>query len=338
MQTEQTFPVIGFNNQSSPKRLRVYLVVALAFFGFILSVTQVFGESLDYSQYFAFFDLARSEGLDIISVSRFEPGFSIFSAFLTALFISNLVVYAWIVAAAMLLKGWAINAYSSSQKIFLVLAIFYLVRYFPLHELTQLRAACAIALLLVGVIFLWGGNLRYGLLIFASSVFLQMSALAVIPALFLKVSKRWEVILIAISAYILTSILMGEISGYLANYIEILSAYQKNGYYETKPNPFAIHLLIDWWIIIFSLISWSRLTLLMRRVIMLELIGMAIFYAGIDFGVIAHRIRDFYSIFWVFFIADGLRLGATKVLSYSFVLVCVLFYSYLFILSGNFFH
>jgi hypothetical protein len=65
---------------------------------------------------------------------------------------------------------------------------------------------------------------------------------------------------------------------------------------------------------------------------------MAIFYGTMNFGVVAHRLREFYSVFWVLFIADGLRLKETKLLSYGFVAVCVIFYSYVFFISGTFFH
>lgn len=325
-------------NHLSYKRQGLYFILLFAFIGFLLSVTQIFGESPDYSQYDGFFDLVRSEGLDVLAVSRFEPGFSIFALGLTTMFTANVVVYSWIVIAAMLLKGWAIKTSSSSNQIFVLVAAFYLVRYFPLHELTQLRVACAIALIMVGAIFLWEGKLRYGLLICASSVLFQMSAAAIIPVIFLTVSKRWQVILIATVAFILTSIFTDLVAGYLAEYIQILNAYQTHGFSDIKPNPFGIQLLIDWGMIIVALIMWARLTLLMKRVILLELIGMAIFYGGIEFGVIAHRLRESYSVFWIFFIADGLRLKATKVFSYGFAFVCIIFYSYVFFISGNFFH
>lgn len=321
----------------SYKRKGLYFILFFVFSGFLLAISQIFGVGPDYFNYDDFFDLVRTEGLDVLALSRFEPGFSIFSVFLTTVFTTNVIVYGWIVAAAMLLKGWAIKAISSNNQIFLMVAAFYLVRYFPLHELTQLRAACAIALIMVGAILLWEGKLRYGLLICASSVLFQMSAAAIIPALFLPASKRWQVMLIATAAFILTSIFTSVVTGYLAEYIQILNSYQTHGFSDIKPNPFAIQLLIDWGMIFVALIMWDRLTLLMKRIILVELIGMAIFYGGMEFGVIAHRIRELYSVFWVFFIADGLRLKATKIFSYGFVFVCILFYSYVFFISGNFF-
>ena len=75
----------------------------------------------------------------------------------------------------------------------------------------------------------------------------------------------------------------------------------------------------------------------MRRVVLVEIIGMAIFYGGIDFPVIAHRTREFYIVFWVLFVADGVRQNGNKLLTYSFVFICIIFYSYVFIFSKKIF-
>lgn len=313
-------------------------MMLFALFGFLLAITQILGQSPDYSDYNDFFDLIRSEDLNILTVSRFEPGFSILALGLTKLFTTNVIVYGWIVVAAMLLKGWAINAYSSNQKIFFVVAAFYFSRYFPLHELTQLRAACAIALILVGTIYLWKGNLFIGALICASALLFHMSAAAVIPALFVAAYKRWQVIFIGLMAFVFTFAFSGILTGYLGDFIPMVDAYQTGGFGEDRPNPFAVQLLIDWTMIAVSLIMWDRLSLLMKRIVLLEIIGVAIFYGGIDFPVIAHRLREFYSVFWVFFVVDGLRQNATKWLTYCFVFLSVIFYSYVFVISGNFFN
>jgi len=320
------------------KRWSVYLIVVFSCLGFLLAVTQILGQSPDYSSYDDFLNLVRSEGLDTLAVSRFEPGFSLFSFFLTTLFATNVVVYSWIVVAAMLLKGWAIHAYSSSQKIFIVVAAFYLVRYLPLHELTQLRAACAIGFLMVAATLLWNGNRLYGLLACVTALLFHMSAAAIIPALFLPPPKRWQVIFIAIVTFVLTFMFSSFLTDYLANFIQIIESYETQGFGELEPNPFAIQLLIDWAMIAVSLVMWNRLSLLMRRIIILELLGMAIFYGAIEFPSIAHRIREFYSVFWVFFVADGLRQKATRLVTYGFILVSIIFYSYVFVFSGTFYH
>ena len=316
----------------------MYATLFFVLIGLLLSATQILGESPDYSQYDEFFALIRNEGLDALVESRFEPGFSIFAFFLTTLSSVNIVVYSGIVVAAMLLKGWAISAYSASLNIFIITALFYFARYFPLHELTQLRAACAIALILSGAVFLWKGNLVIGALLCALSLLFHMSAAAVIPALLLVVSQRSRVILIACVIFIFTSAFSGILTGYLGNFISMVDSYQTSGFGKDLPNPFAVQLLIDWTMIAISLVMWDRLSLLMKRIVLLELIGMGVFYGVNEFAVVAHRIREFYSVFWVLFVADGLRQKDTKLLIYGFVLTCIIFYFYIFVFSKNFFN
>ena len=315
-----------------------FFVSLFVLLGFLLSITQLFGQSPDYLDYSNFFDLTRSEGLNIFNVTRFEPGFSFIAFVLTTLSHSNVVVYSWIVTTSLLIKGWTIRAYSSSQKIFVFVAAFYLIRYFPLHELTQLRAALSIALIMSGSMLLWRGYLLYGIVICGLALLFHMSSAAIIPTLFLRPTRRWQVVTIAFVLFFFTTAVLNYITGYIADFVAILDSYQRDGFGEEAPNPYSIQLLIDWVMIFVSLVMWSKLSSLMRRVVLLQLIGMAIFYGGIDFPVIAHRIREFYSVFWVFFLIDGMRLKSTRLLSYGFAFVAIVFYFFIFVLDGNFFN
>lgn len=322
------------------KRRNVYsavVIITTGIVGFLLAVTQIFGKSPDYFNYDVFFDLVRRESLSTLSISRFELGFSVLVICLTNFLASNLVVYGWIVFAIMLLKGWAMRAYAPSSKIFLVCIGFYLIRYFSLHELTQLRAACAIAFVLVGSISIWNGYFIRGAFICSLALLFHMSAGAVLPALLLTTTKRWQVVFIGFGVFVFVFVFSNLVTGYLGGYIQVLNSYQTQGFFDVKPNPFAIQLLVDWGLVIIALILWDKLTILMRRIVLIQLIGMAIFYGGIELGVVAHRMREFYSVFWVFFLADGLRLTATRVLSYGFVFICMVFYSYVFFIDGKFF-
>lgn len=306
-------------------------------FAFLFAASRIFGNSLDYFEYDVFFDMARRENVNALFLSRFEPGFTIVAIFLTQLLTSNSIVYGWIVVATMLVKGWAIGVYSSSKQIFIIVAVFYFVRYFPLHELTQLRAACAIAFALWGAMAIWNGRFFAGFLICALAISFHISVIAVMPAFFLSPIKRWKVLFFALITFVLTTIFVGVVTNYAGNLIQIVSTYQANGFGDDKPNPFSVQLLIDWIMIAISLLIWDRLTLLMKRIVLLELVGMALFYGGVEFAIIAHRMREFYSVFWILFVADGLRYGLTRVLSLGFIFISIVFYMYIFFLSGTFF-
>lgn len=321
-------------------RQRAYAIggtVLLGLVGFFLAVTRIFGPSPDYISYDIFFDLVRTEGWNTLTESRFEPGFSVAAVILTKLFSFNAVVYACIVFATMLLKGATIRAYSSSHQIFFAVSVFYLVRYFPLHELTQLRAAVAIALILMGAVLIWQDKFFYGLLICALSLSFHMSVVAVIPALFFTSEKRWKVVLAALGVFAFVLVFSGLVTGYLGNLIKIVEAYQTDGFGDIKPKRFAVQLLVDWFFIFASLLMWKKLSSIMKRIVLLELIGMAVFYGGIDFAVVAHRMREIYSVFWLIFVANGLAHRNTRLLCMGFISVSVVFYSYVFFFSGTFF-
>jgi hypothetical protein len=316
---------------------KLFSIIIFILFGFVLSVTQLLGESPDYSQYEFFFDLVRADGMSTLETSRFEPGFSIFAVLLTTIFTSNVIVYSWIVLTALLLKGWTISVYSPSQKIFLVVAVFYLSRYFSLHELTQLRAACGIGFLLVAAVLFWREKFLYGMLASAVAFSFHMSTLAVVPVLLYQPRNRLNVIIISITVYFFLSSGVSFIADYLANYIKVFEAYQIYGAGDKAPNPLSVVVIFDLIMLIISLIMWDRLSLLMKRIVYIELIGIVFYYGIFDFPVIAQRMREMFSVFWIFYIIDGLKFKSTKILVVGFAFVSIVLYTYIF-LSGEFFH
>lgn len=314
----------------------IYTIFVFSIFGYILSANQFFGISRDYINYVAIFDQARSISLNTLFETRIEPGFTALSIILTKLFSVNLIVYSLIVFASLLLKGWAISNKLLSTKIFFVVAAFYLVRYFPIHELTQLRIGLAISLVLAGSIFLWNGNILVGTLICISSMLFHVSVAAIIPALYIYTPKRWKVTLISLTFFLTSFFLAGLATEYLSGFLTILKDYEANEQFgELKPNILAPYILIDLTMIIISIINWRRLTKLMRRVIILEIIGFSIFYGAIEFSVIAIRIRELFSVFWILYVADGLKQKGMALFIYVFILTNIIFYFYLFFLYSK---
>lgn len=308
-----------------------YLIILFSLFGFILSITQFFGMSRDYQNYVDFFDLARIGGFTTISESRFEPGFSIFSLFFVSIFDTNLVVYSSFVCISMLLKGSVVGIYSSSQKIFILIWVFYIVRYFPLHELTQLRLSIGAGLILLGAILLWNGRIFFGGAVCALALLFHMSTAAIIPILFIRQSKRWQVILLTLVIFIFTFYFADFLNDYLSGFIQVLSDYEENkNKFEEKPNPIAIYILIDWAMIIWSLFYWKYLSEIMRYMVFIELVGFSIFYGAIDFSAVAIRVRELYSIFWIIFAIEGLKKRDTVMPVFVFIIANIIFYFYLF--------
>lgn len=330
--------VHSLHKQFSLKNPSFYLVTLLTFSGFFLSVSQILGESPDYSNYEIFFELIRRDGLSVVYGYRFEPGFTIVAYPLVSFLNSNLMVYGILVSCFLFLKGLVIYLFSSRATVFIATATFYIIRFFPLHELTQLRVGCAVGFLFVGATLLWRGNRLYGLLTCAVSLFFHMSTAIAIPILFFQPIKRRRTI--ALSLVVAVFVFMGTsiTSNYLANYFSVFATYQIVGFGDKTPNPFNVAVLLDWTMITIALIMWNSLSLLMKRIVFAELVGMAIFYGALDYPVIAHRFRELYCVFWVFFVADGLRLKTIiRIPTIVFCMASILLYSYVFIFSGEFF-
>lgn len=312
---------------------RLCPIILLGIFGFVVSITQIFGMSRDYENYEEFFNSIRVGGYAAIFESRFEPGFSILSLFFVSIFNANSAVYSSFVFISMLIKGSVISLYSSSRKIFVLVGIFYIIRYFSLHELTQLRLSIGIGLILSGSIILWSGRVFLGCVVCALALLFHASTAVIIPILLINQSNRWRVILFALIVFVFSFYSVNFLNEYLSGFIQILSDYEANKYqFERRPNPIAIYILIDWVMIIWSLFHWKRLSEIMRRIIFIELVGFSIFYGVIDFSVVAIRVRELYSVFWIIYAIEGLKKRNTAIPVFVFVIVNIIFYFYLFFL------
>lgn len=306
---------------------------------FLIAFYQIPGESRDWQNYDDVFELLRIEGPDTLGISRFEPGFVIVGVLLTKLFSANLAVYGMIAASAMFFKCWVINRFSSQRMIFFFVTLFYLVRFVPLHELTQLRVACSAAFLLPAFVLLGRGNRLAGLTACAAALAFHLSAIVIAPFLFIQSCSRRTVIVIGAAVFISTLLGVGLFTGYFQDSVAVVRMYQEAGFGDDVPNPLSSGLLLDWGMIVVGLLLWDRLSLPMKHVLLLELVGMAIFYASMDFAVISHRIREYFSVFWIFFVAEGLQQELlVKQISILFVTASLILYSYLFFFSGQFFY
>lgn len=327
----------AFTESLSYKWWGVHFILMFMLLGFLVSVTQPFGDSPDYEQYVLFFDSLRISGTDALETSRFEPGFTMVVFLLIPFIGSNIVLYSIFVSAAMFLKGIVLCLSSSSRIIFFTTAFFYLARYFALHELTQVRAACAISSLLIASVFFWGGKRCYGLLACVSALLFHTSSAMIIPNLFFQTTNRLIIIVAGFLTFICVFITANFIFDYLGSSITAVAMYQEKGFGDLDINPFSAALLLDWAMIIIPLVTcWDRCSPLMKRIIFLEVIGMALFYGLIKYPVMAHRIREMYSVFWVFFVADGLRLKVVQIPTLGFVLASIAWYSYITFYRGFF--
>jgi hypothetical protein len=91
----------------------------------------------------------------------------------------------------------------------------------------------------------------------------------------------------------------------------------------------------EFFLIFLSLVFWKDCTDNMKRVIGLQFAGFAIFYGFFEHAVISIRLREVFSVFWLFYVADYSRVTANlRAGIVIFVLLNIALGSYLFYFSG----
>jgi hypothetical protein len=312
-------------------------VLAFAAMGFLLCLTQALGPSPDLYNYSDFFDVLRITGGGelLLQVSRFEAGFTLCAFAFTKVFSSNLALFAAMAFGSLVLKGWVLDRCCAAGWIFVAVAAYYLVRYFPLHEYTQIRVTLALGFLVLSAAAVWSGRLTVALLTCALAISFHTSAIAVIPALFVQPTRRWLAVTMATITFVLVRWKIGAAVDLLTPMTSLM-IYQQQGFGEQDANPLSAALLLDWAVLAFALLNWHCLSLLSRKLLFLQMLSMAIFYGAIGYPVVAHRLHEMYAVFLIFLLADTLRLPKLRLPAAVFMLVSGAWHSYYFYFSDRF--
>lgn len=312
---------------------------------FFAAKLQFPGESPDWVNYNEFFDLIRDEGLGVLVTNRFEPGFGVVSYLLAQLIESNLTVYGIMAGCAIFLKCWTLNKLHISWSIFLLTLFFYFIRFAPLHELTQLRVACASAFLLLATVLVWRDYRMSGWVAYAMAFTFHFTSVVFFPFIFFasfgqksKALSLKVTLAIGLVSFVVASFTIKLLINYFQNYFSVVAMYQETGFGEDAPNLFSMALLIDWGMILISMLLWGRLTILMKYVLLIQLVGVSFFYATIDLPVVAFRLREFFSVFWVLFVAEGLKKeSGMRLFLIFFIIGNSIIYSYHFFFGESYF-
>jgi len=322
-----------------------WLLVAMLVFFVVAS--GLFGQSPDWQNYLEIFDQFRISGVEAGEYDRTEFGFRLFAVLLMGLALSNTAVYAVIASTSVFIKCAAMNAVASSRKAFVFSVIFYLFAFASLHELTQLRAALAIALLFVGFVCLLDKKPLLAFLVALLAVAFHYSTIVVLP-LFLLIYffnnnlvtlTRLRVILTGVAVFAASVTLIALVIAYFEEELPIVAAYQEYGFGDVSTDAFAPHILLNLAMVAVGLLLWDRLTACMRYVLFIQCAGIGVFYATLDFQVVASRVYDLAQTFWVFYVAAGADRDdfLVRMSTQGFVVVSAAAYSYIYFFSGNFF-
>jgi hypothetical protein len=305
--------------------------------GFVLCLTQAYGLSPDFDQYAAFLDRLREGGLAAVRGSRFEAGFTLLSAWMARAISSDLMLVSVLALATLLMKGWALQIACSTRAIFVAVALYYLLRVYPLHELTQIRISVALAFLLLGQVALWSGRRALALLACAIALAFHTSAAAVVPFMLFQPQARWKAVLAAIFVFLAMRLQLAAIVQHGGTILAPLTMYQENGFGDRPVNPVALAILLDWCMVLYALLRWDALSVYSRRALFVPLIGLALYYGAMPYPVLAHRLSEMFAVFWIFFLAGALARSSTRAAAAGFMLLSGAWYSYIYIFSDRVF-
>lgn len=316
--------------------LNFFLITAFA-----VSVAQLFGVSRDYLNYSNFFSTVRALNFsfEIFHMTRFEPLFTFLSSVFVSLTESNLLVYALLVFFSLWIKSIAILQTTHSWRIIFIICLFYAARFFPLLEMTQIRAAISSSFLFFAFYFSLREQRKWSILMSFLSVGFHMSSVIVIPfVLFITPPRRLYVFFISM-AFLITGFFLKDILiGILSSHFRVIALYASRGAagFGEQVNPINSAVILDFAMIITALYFWNNSTVLMRQMVFLQIISLMIFWSFYNYGVFAHRWRELISVFWVFFFSHALVLkGNKKYIFLIFIVINIGFYHYLYFFSRH---
>jgi hypothetical protein len=305
---------------------------------------QIFGHSPDWESYDEFFDLLRT-GLTLGIHDRFEPGFVFLSENLINFFSSNYNVLALLAVLSILIKTWSIGSVASSWLALYSALIFYVFRFAPLHEYTQIRVAIAISLIFLATAFAIRKKTGFAISCSLMATSFHMTAFgffAILP--FVSFSDRLDklltiknVFLLGLVSLIASKFLVELLVGSLEGHIAVVHLYQESGFGGIEANPLSLGLVLDMLMIGAFMTKWSRLSNLMKIFLYTQALGIVFFYGAIQFPVVAFRVREFLGVFWVFFIILGMENNKIRPLLYFLIASNFFLYTYLYFVRGTFF-
>ncbi len=317
--------------ESRPPRWRPIITFGLATAGACYAVAffQLFGLSRDYPEYDAFFRLLRESGFEAGIATRFEIGFVAVSYLVSLITANNLSLYAILASASAFGKLAVARLLSKNITVAAVVAAFYATRYMPLHELAQIRVSLGLALLMVGFALRQSTHLALSIAACLGGVLFHWSLAILVPLILINMTTRRAIVVVSVAEFVGVYFILPVLVHHLSGTITVLQLYEELRI--TSPNPFAATVLLDIAAILMGVTLWRSSSEPMRRALVLEIAGIAFYYAALDYPAFAHRIREAFSVFWIPYVAMAIgRTRALTVGALSFVGASVVGYSYLF--------
>jgi len=295
------------------------------------------GVTPDYPPYIKFFEWASTATISqATGYHAWEPGFTTLGFMLAKVLPNSGYVFLSVVLIASAFKLCLLYKLSSPVAYGLAMILFFF-KFFPLQDYNQLRGAIAIGfLMLVYYQWVWKEHLWFAIFFAVCAACFHYLSMAVLPFLFLvrhrlALSRMYVVgfglllfVAIAAGKYIFVKYLAGVIPR-LNSQTHLMDA--TNSYLSPVFYP-------EYFLIALSFIFWKDLTVNMKRVFALQIMGFAIFYGYFDHAVISIRLREVFSVFWLFYVVDYSKVVVgVRASIVVFVLLNIALGSYLFYFS-----
>lgn len=327
------------------KRYYPSLGVRAAFVVLLFVIVGIFfiEAGVDFENYAQFFDLVRTYDLHEVLSDRVEPLFGLLVFFLTRLYLSDFFVYFFILLLSLSLKVYVLSSFRQTGVFFALLAGFYLFRYFPLYELTQIRVSLAIGFVMLAfqqhgtwykwVLFLLGCLTHYSIVVLFPLMFF-VDAAQRRSRTYVKYEKLiWLFLFIC---FAIIGLMSHTLLQYITPYFTVLQIYDVIGFGETAVSPITAAILLDMVAILSALVLLRDMSASTRFWIYIQILGMLSFYALIELPIMAFRIKELFCVFWIFYIRDALEYrGAIRLHGLLFIISCIIAYFYFYFLGKS---
>lgn len=298
---------------------------------------------VDFENYTQYFDLVRSFDFSEVLADRIEPLFGILTICFAHLSSSNFLIYFFFLVLSISLKAPVLSSSRETGAIFALFIAFYLFRYFPLYELTQIRVSLAAGLVMLAV-QLHGTRFRWPLFLLACLT--HYSVLALLPLAFLVntvqrhesfYEKREKLIWMSIFAcFAIIALMSPAILQHTTPYFTVLQIYDVTGFGDVTVSPFNATILLDIAGILSALVLLRYMSASTRFWVYIQLLGIFSFYSLIEYPLMAFRIRDLFCIFWIFYVRDAIEDHyIVRLHALLFISCCILAYFYFFFVGKS---
>lgn len=318
-----------------PTAASYLLILLLVAAGGVIAGTRPFGMPRDYLEYREYFDLVRARGCGEALARRFEPGFALAICWLAKLDgITSELTFALVAAAGLALKLPLLRKAGSFAWCAYIL---YFCRFFPLHELMQLRAGLSIGILYWGIYWIIGSQRLLGTTshLLAASFHFSAPIISGLSLMVYRVRART-------SALLSVLVVGGITAGYLVQALQIASEYRVAGSFTFKQseslvvNTASVGLWFDLALFGAWLSQWSELDEHQRVFLAVFGIGFGVIFSATAYPVVAWRLAEMTEPALCFLIARS-RTPTQRALGLATVLVQAPAYAYLFATREYFF-